>query len=82
MQTLLIGSVLWLVLDVALLSAWVALGNARTRRQARAMLAAAGHHANVADPLAAALNSGHAQDPEVRHARRRAQAVQAKFGPL
>jgi hypothetical protein len=79
MGELLIGGALWLALDVALLLLWITLANRRTRRQVRAMVREAERHANAARPLAAALNSGHAEDPEVRHAHRRAQAGQAKL---
>jgi hypothetical protein len=82
MDELLIAAALWLALDMALLLLWVTLANRHTRRQVRAMVGEAERHANAARPLAAALNSGHAEDPEVRHAHRRAQAVQAQPKPL
>jgi hypothetical protein len=38
--------------------------------------------ANVRSRRAAALNSGHAEDPEIRHARRRAEEGQAELEPF
>jgi hypothetical protein len=82
MQELLIGGGLWLVLDVALLALWLNVARGRTRRHTRAMVRADERYANDAGPLAAALNSGHAEDPEIRHSRRRTQGAQAEFKPL
>jgi hypothetical protein len=81
MPNLVIAGILWLVLDVALLALWAALTNGRDRWQVRAMVRAAERHANSTRPVPAALNSGHAEDPEIRDARRRAQAVQAELNP-
>jgi hypothetical protein len=84
MRELLIGTVLWIGLDVVLLTLWLAVGRRHKRRHAQATVRAVAQYANgpAARSLVAALNSGHAEDAEIRHARPRPQGRQGEPKPL
>jgi hypothetical protein len=84
MHELLIGVLLWVGLNIGLMGLWLVLGSRRERQQVRAMVRAAELYANLsaAPPLVAALNSGHAEDAEIRHARRRSHARQGELRPF
>jgi hypothetical protein len=63
---------LWVGLDCALLILWLAIVASRERSQIRGMVEAAERYANTpagAWPRGASLDSWHAEDAEIRHAR-------------
>jgi hypothetical protein len=73
----------WVAVDAGLVALWMVLRARRRRTELRVLIRAAERHANATWPLVAALNSGHAEDPEIRHPLgARGQAVEGRLRRL
>jgi Flp pilus assembly protein TadB len=67
MGAMLLIAAIWVGLDALLIVAWCLVRARRQRHEVRGLIREAERVAGAARPLAAALNSGHAEDPAIRH---------------